>query len=426
MSYFNHAFKKTFVGTAGFNVGDGITTTQLDPNEFSFFNPNTWVAPDLTAITTPTPLVLVAGSFHSNDKIGPFAGGYRESIKSKMINPKYVTNVYRVDYNDVSQCQITVGNANLTAADGLDCKKEFLCGNNYNLRIDVKGSPVLRTLTHNGYLTVTAYTGCCADPATVEAVDPSMVYNQWGAYINQHPIMSKFIQATLTVSTNSGSTWSYSTPNADAGNAVPSRATDNTYLVGLVLTAAYFDTQFGDCTFYPTDSLISRLEPLKIYASEVDLNGDPCLFTGVCVNTACPGYQANGLGETIIRDVIMTEAYMQQPFYTGKDLRIREITDGIDVLDNTGINRQGLYTTYNIQHSVPRFNNPSGTFDNDQYLLQIVVPGTSATQSNVDFETFIQDWLDAANNGDVCKNVAGTGFKAYGFDSSTSCVDLLD
>lgn len=418
MSYFSHAFKKTFVGTNGFEPAAGTSTTDLTPAQYTFVNPQTWVSPDLTAITTPTPLVLVAGSYHSNDKIGPFAGGYKESIKSKMINPKYVTSVYRVDSNSPTQCQITVGNAGLTSASGLSCKKEFLCGNNYNLRIDVKGSPVLRTLTHNGYLTVTAYTGCCADPATVEAVDPAMVYNQWGAYINQHPIMSKFVQATLTVSINSGVSWTNSTPDANYGNATPANATNDAYRVGLILTAAYYDTIFDDCTFYPTDSIISRLEPLKIYASEVDLNGDPCVFSGVCVNTACPGYQANGLGETIARDVIMTEAYMQQPMYTGMDLRIREITDGNDVFNY--ITRTSLYTTYFIQHNVPRFNNPSSTFDNDQYLLQIVTDGGDAT-----LEGFLQDWLDAANNSQAWQDKDGN-FKIYDFDSSTSCQDLLD
>jgi hypothetical protein len=27
-------------------------------------------------------------------------------------------------------------------------------------------------------------------------------------------------------------------------------------------------------------------------------------------------------------------------------------------------------------HSVPRFNNPSGTFDNDQYIVEVLTPAT--------------------------------------------------
>jgi hypothetical protein len=29
-----------------------------------------------------------------------------------------------------------------------------------------------------------------------------------------------------------------------------------------------------------------------------------------------------------------------------------------------------------IMHSVPRFNNPSGTFDNDQYIVEVLTPAT--------------------------------------------------
>jgi hypothetical protein len=37
----------------------------------------------------------------------------------------------------------------------------------------------------------------------------------------------------------------------------------------------------------------------------------------------------------------------------------------------TAVDRNGFYNSINILHSVPRFNNPTGTFDNDQYLLTI-------------------------------------------------------
>jgi hypothetical protein len=84
---------------------------------------------------------------------------------------------------------------------------------------------------------------------------------------------------------------------------------------------------------------------------------------------------------------------MQQPFYTGQDLRIREITNGNDVYD--AIDRFSSYTRYYIQHSVPRFNNPTGTFDNEQYLLEIVTNGVEAG-----FEAFVEAWL--TNAGSDC------------------------
>ena len=89
---------------------------------------------------------------------------------------------------------------------------------------------------------------------------------------------------------------------------------------------------------------------------------------------------------------------MQQPFYTGEDLRIREITNGTDVYN--AINRNTTYGRYYIQHTVPRFNNPTGTFDNEQYLLEIVVNGRDAA-----FEEFmvgdgaeVLGWLSSCND----------------------------
>jgi len=115
------------------------------------------------------------------------------------------------------------------------------------------------------------------------------------------------------------------------------------------------------------------------------LNGDPCAFSGVCINNTCKAIQQKGTGENIIRDVIMTQAYMQDPFYTGQDLRIREITNGTDVYAT--INRNLQYSRYYIQHNVPRYNNPSGVFDNDQYLLEIVTPASISVTATANTAT---------------------------------------
>jgi hypothetical protein len=52
------------------------------------------------------------------------------------------------------------------------------------------------------------------------------------------------------------------------------------------------------------------------------------------------------------------------------------------------INRNTLYTRYFLQHNVPRFNNPTSTFDNDQYLLEVITCGTVPA-----FEAFVEAWL---------------------------------
>jgi hypothetical protein len=409
MAYFNHAFQKLFVGTDQFQTTPNAATTTLSIGEFTFVDPKTWRSPsDLSDETTVScPLVLVSGSIHPNDKIGPYHGGYSETVKSKTINPKYVSDFYRVDPCDAQQAQIVVGST--TDSYEGTCAKDFLCGETYSLRLDIKGSPALRTLTRNSYYTSGAYTGCCPDDAIAPvAVNPLIVYTKWAYDFLNSPLISPFINVQITYSEDAGATWQQLAPSAAVGTFAAGASTnitdllniingidpipgDETTLAGLIITGAYVDTRFQDCTFYPNDSIIAFLEPVKLYASEVDFNGDPCAFQGLCSNNICQPIQQTGTGENVIRSLILTEGYMQQPFYTGTDLRIREITNGNDVY--AAIDRFDTYTRYYIQHSVPRFNNPTGTFDNDQYLLEIVTDGDYSN-----FEEFMVAWLTNANN----------------------------
>lgn len=396
MAYFNHAFQKTFVGYNGFVTEPGVATSELTLGQFAFIDPTTWTVPENVdpSTTLKCPLVLVSGSIHPNDKIGPYHGGYSETVKSKTINPKYVSAFYKVEACAAQQAQVVVGSVNGDVPgtedpiyDETSCNKEFLCGETYNLRVDVKGSPVLRTLTRNTYYTAAAYTGCCpAGEIAPSAVNPLIVYVQWAYQLLNSPLINPFIQVEITYNAlGDGVLWlelgdgTSSQTNLDLllgyiqdpASLAADTSTDANSKAGIIINGAYVDTRFLDCTFYPNDSIIAYLEPVKIYASEVDLNGDPCAFQGLCKYNICEPIQMTGTGENVIRDLILTEGYMQQPFYTGTDLRIREITNGDDVYN--AINRNTSYTRYYIQHNVPRFNNPSGTFDNDQYLLQIIV-----------------------------------------------------
>jgi hypothetical protein len=483
MAYFNHAFSKCFVGTAGFTslAGGQLGTTGniLATGEFGFVDPNTWEL-QTAAPTDCCPLILAAGSLYSNDKNGPFHGGYQESNKSKMINPKYVNRFYKVNACEAQAAVINVGSTPFTAGGGIDfagisvttpgtgygdadgtyavavtggsgtgavlevlitsgtlaivgvinpginyqatdttlgvtgligggtdvvfdvtailtgagganCCCEFLCDETYNLRVDVKGSPALRFLNHQAYKTLDAYTGCCPDGAVAPTpVDATEVFILWATQIVEDPIMSQFVYPVVYDQT--GTAW-YA-PGTDAAflASVGADTWDNYtspgYIMGacagFALTAAYIDTRFGDCTFQPSD--FHELEPLRLYASEVDLNGDPCEFAGCCVIDECLGLQSMGDGEGVVRDVIMSEEYRQNFFHS--DLRIREITQGDQILN--AIDRTQFYDRYYILHSVPRFNNPTGTFDNDQYLLDIIVPQGS---DNSAFEAFMDTWL---------------------------------
>jgi hypothetical protein len=156
----------------------------------------------------------------------------------------------------------------------------------------------------------------------------------------------------------------------------------------LELTSAYVETKFGNATFTVTDNY--DVEPLKIIASVVDDSGNPCLtycigstptigVAGIATEVQAAS-QVQGVGETVLRELILTGKYRQEAFGDGVNIdtfRMREIEANPGVLNMMSLaNRNALYNKFCILHSVPRFNNPSGTFDNDQYLIEIAVPNT--------------------------------------------------
>jgi len=426
MAYFNHAFTKRFLGTQvtgagagqnpnvnmtnGFITVAGIPSSALGntvgapntiygPGSYGFFDPKTYQSVDLTFASNNAccPLVLASGSLLANDKIGPFHGGYKESNKSKIINPKYISKAYVVEECAPQQSVTSIGNTpyteTLSPLDPLCCKK-FLCDETYYLRIDVKGSPALRYLNHQAYQTVMAYTGCCTGP-TPTPVDSTLVMIQWAQAIVENQYLTPFLFPI--VYDEAGTAWFPPNSTVDPqGNAITPAQWWSAYVspghtanacAGLRLFGAYVETKFGNCSFQLTDFF--EKEPVLIYASLVDYNGDPCVFEGLCVYQECRGLQGMGFGEQVVRDLILSESYLQNFFAT--DIRIREITQGDQILNS--VNRNALYTRYFILHNVPRLNNPTGVFDNDQYMLEIISTGRNAA-----LETFLTTWLENCAN----------------------------
>ena len=506
MSYFNHAYRKSFLGTKatqtasagvragvqkGFLLDAGIPSAelsntaapyQLGVGTFGFFDPNTYLSVNASsaAVTAGKPLVLAASALMQEDKIGPFHGGYKESNKSKMINPKFIHKFSKAEGVNAEQSIWHLGNTNwnansvntvgtlvagsgytngtytnvaftggsgagftadvtvaggvvtavtvnkggqgykagdvLTVGSGIaytagtpatvtvsdlkydshaKCNFEFVCGETYNLRIDLWGSPVLRFLNHDLYKTLAAYTGCCANDAIAPTpVDSTLVMINWANQIINDLWISNFVRPIVYTEQGvplfataaeavaagypSGNVWStYVSPGHIAGN-----------VAGIRLISAYVDKKFSNCSFQNSD--FYEKEVVQMNLSLTDLTGDPCEFSALCASKEYAGFQGQGFGETVLRDLILDESYLQNHFHS--DIRIREITQGTDIL--AAVNRNALYTRYIIQHSVPRYNNPSGVYDNDQYALNIYVPTTSAVAA---FETFMSTWLAAAN-----------------------------
>ena len=294
-----------------------------------------------------------------------------------------------------------------------ECEFEFVCGETYNLFINLNGAPVLRYLNHDSYRNLAAYTGCCPDDAIEPvAVDSTLVMIDWATQIIESPYLKEFVRpivfdengipwfataaeavaegyvavdpATITPSVpagipGSGNVWTYYTSTGHIAGA----------LGGIRLVGAYVDTVFETCSFQVSDYFNKEVVQMDVTLS--DENGDPCAFKGLCIETECCGFGGQGFGDTYLKELIQAEAYLQNCFST--DPRIREITQGNDLRD--ALDRQLFYTKYVLQHSVPRYNNPTGVFDNDQYDLVIYVPsGTIAA----DLETLVATWLDAAGN----------------------------
>lgn len=376
--YFPNAFRKDFL-PASTTLRTTGSTADLTAGQIGFFNAKTHVA---QATGGNVPFILAQGSYFASDKIGPVHGGYKESVKSKVINPKYISRLIKVGAKTAQNQVVTVSISKVYE------------DNTYRLRVDLKGSPALRFLSHNFYKVLDAYTGCQATAGTSALVDPTTVAIKWAKQINEHPFMTQFISAAVKNTADA----TVAPGSYDSFTPAGSLTTSST--AKLILTVAYVETQFGTCTFTPTD--FYELQPLEIYTSFVEESGDPCVVTGISSAQTQAPRQASGLGETVLRQMILSGRYMQNAYPDSSrvdSLRMREIEADPAL---AAITRSSLYDQIMILHSVPRFYNPTGTFDNDQYLLVLHVPTGTATTT---ITNFILEATDAAQGN----GTAGTG-----------------
>ena len=440
--YFPNAFRKSFL-PASTTLASSGSTAALTAGQIGFFDAKTFAAVTAQA----APFILAQGSYFASDKIGPVHGGYKESVKSKVINPKYISRLIKVSAKAAVN-QIVKVEANACAG--------LACDSTIRLRLDVKGSPALRFLNHQLYQTLDAYTGCC--DANNAAIDHTVALLKWADQINDEPLVKEFVQAkvwveahatvaidptaasativvanadrtkftvgdkvvaagipanTLVVSVGAADSASSgnanvvlsraATASTNVNAAIFDPAVSATYVPAtsslaavnshMDIIAAYVDTTFGNCTFTPTD--FYDLEPLFIYASVVDESGEPCKVECLTVSESQTPVQVSGLGETVLRELILDGRYLQNAYPDSSrvdSLRMREIEADPALAT---VNRAALYDQVLILHNVPRFNNPTSTFDNDQYLIVVHVPTGTATTS---ITNFIASSASAAGN----------------------------
>ena len=371
MSLFPNAFKKTFV-PGDVHTAAGAATIDMTSQKLGLFDPKTNLSLDTTSLdahnaAVPNLFYFAQGSFYGSDTVGnnPAMGGYQETIKSKVLNPRYTSFVGKM------HSQAAVNDA-ITLTAQYNC---FPCGSLGMVRVDLKGSPALRFMDRNMYKVFSSNNLCCTTGESYQ--DPTWVLANIADEINDDDFWSQFVTATLNTSTDGGSSFSAVTASAgsfvtgyNSGSALSTITSSNQGQ--LVLTAAFSSTTFGNCSFDPRD--YHEMEPIIITNADVlDENGDVCVTCGTFAHTA-NGAQLIGSGENVLRELILSESYRQFHFPVGTKnaSRMREIEQGDDLF--TYVDRTANdYNAYYIQHHVPRFNNPSGTFDNDQYMLKVVV-----------------------------------------------------
>lgn len=350
MAYFPHAYKKMFLAKAA-ATGAGVFSDALISGQVALLD-KTFASVDPATVAANGLYTLAQGSLHSVDKIGPHHGGYQESVKSKGINPKFVSKIWEVE-----PATATAAQAVLATKDG-----EFAGGKTVFVRVDVKGSPAMRFLGRNSYFVADYFTDC-ADGAA--AVDASKVLLALAAQIEAEPLVGPFLEASVEQYDTNAGTWS-----------VITAANSSNEKCRLVLDGAYVDTKFGDCSFRPTDFF--EKEPVQLIVSELNETGDICdvdfqdPHADGTESTITAAVQGNGFGESIIREFILSNRYAQEP-YTN-DPRMRETADAITF----EVDRTASYKTFNILHSIPRSYNPSGMHNSDQYLLCIAVDAADA------------------------------------------------
>jgi hypothetical protein len=434
--YFPNAFRKSFL-PASTTLATTGGTDALTAGQIGFFDAKTYQVVTAQA----APFILAQGSYFAADKIGPVHGGYKESVKSKVINPKYISRLIKIT-SDVAKNQIVKVDPSAATINS---------DSTYRLRLDIKGSPALRFLNHQLYKTLDGYTGCNTVAGTANTVDQNVVLLKWKDQINEALQLKDFVvakvfnqtyatvaidptvsSATIVVAnadrtkfTVGGKLIAAGIPEAARivsigaadsatsgyANVVLSLAATSSTNVNaavyaeittagytpvtssanaiaavdshLEITAAYVETKFGTCTFTPTDKY--DLEPLIIYTSFVEESGDPCAVNGFVSAEVQAPVQASGSGETVLRELILDGRYLQNAYPDSSrvdSLRMREIESDPALAT---VSRTGLYDQVMILHNVPRFYNPTSTFDNDQYLVVVHVPAGTATTSITNF-----------------------------------------
>lgn len=380
MAYFPAAFKKVLISRGGHNTA--LPLEQLSAGMFGFFDAKTWVpvdTPNATRAQHPKVVLAVANPYHTvgDDKQGPY-GGYTESVKSQVIDPRSISRFWKVMPRSAQPQSVYLG----WNGSDYDLTPIFYCGKTYQLRLDVKGSPVLRFLGHPLSKRLLVTTDCCANPANPQQLDPNVVMLEFARQINEDPLLSPFLFAQVM-----SEDWDTGNPIIlDPHTYVPFTSQDDIPYVpsGLQLLVQSSESVFEFCSFDPRDYY--EAEPLILTSAQwVNDDGQVCPdLKPLPLTEQTAPLTAEGTPDSILRDLLTSLNYRQE-FYSN-DARIREIREMQKIVGD--VKSAYRFVSYYILHSVPRRNNPTGIHNNDQYLIQLVF-----LDGDVDSRTYLEAWM---------------------------------
>lgn len=165
--------------------------------------------------------------------------------------------------------------------------------------------------------------------------------------------------------------------------------------VGLLLEGAFVEKHFGDCSFHPTDHY--NLDAIRF---EMSLKDDAllCNHDTWRVVKRQSFRQAVGLGESILREYLVSNGYRTSNERFEFDARLREAEDQLhlDVLPRRSGGNPVYYTVFYLNYIIPWGDNAMGMtgLNNDHaYTLKFICPTTDTTAIGdlVDIFTEISD-----------------------------------
>lgn len=392
------------------NMATSGTTASLinTPGLLGIFNTPiaTGVYGNAISTGTSSPCIIGVGSWHTKDKIAANWGGLLEPEFTQIIDWNKVYDFAKTTAQTAQNQVVAFG---WDQTSGSTTGPLFYCGTNYNFQIELQGQAVLSFLDHQFYNTVSAVGACCGSDCssgcTSTYVDAATILLQWKDGLNQNPYFPYFINPQVFVQNGASKTEVFSAYDHSLNSAnatyIPNTSTPQTVVAGLVITVAYVATEFGTCTFSPTDYF--NIEPLFIQGTLVNQNASPCAVN-TTINTSVPnmfteitpGRQVRGLGQQVVRNLLKWAAYRQEFFPDGQwvgSLRMREIENYTQLTD---VSVSGLYDSIILRFNQTRAWNYSSITDQDAYCLTFYVPtGTSTTA----FTNLINGCLTAAGNG---------------------------